>query len=489
MADPDPPPASERGAQHGVRGAPAILHVDMDSFFASVEVLDDPDLAGKPVIVGGRGARGVVASCTYEARAFGVHSAMPSVRARQLCPHAVFLDGRYSRYADVSRQLREILTSVTPLVEPIGLDEAFLDVTGARRLLGPPEVIGERIRSQVRAELRLDCSVGGGRSKLVAKLASRVAKPTASRSGKVPGRGVVVVDPADELAFLHPMAVERLWGVGPATTRRLHGLGVKTVGELAALPEQVLVRAVGRAHGTHLSALARGEDRDPVVPDRPAKSVGHEETFRTDVVDRAVLGAHLQRMAESVATHLRSSGLAARTVTVKLKFPDFSLATRSHTLDFGLDTGKAVGAVAGALLESVEIGDGVRLLGVSASGLQPAGGGRQLRFDLGPAGEGPGDLALEALAQLGDPDDHGGAPRSASDVGAERRAGARAAVDRQETWQDVMSVVDSIRERYGTAAVGTVSMVGPDGIEVPARRDAPWGPGAADDDGAGGGGR
>lgn len=447
-----------RGRPAAVSPIPVILHVDMDSFFASVEVLDDPQLAGKPVIVGGSGARGVVASCTYEARAFGVHSAMPSVRARQLCPHAVFLDGRYSRYAEVSGQLRDVLTSVTPLVEPIGLDEAFLDVSGAIRLLGPAEVIGARIRADVRSALQLDCSVGGGRSKLVAKLASRAAKPTASRAGKVPGRGVVVVDPADELTFLHPMPVERLWGVGPATARRLHGLGVRTVGELAALPEQVLVKAVGRAQGGHLAALARAEDRDPVVPDRPAKSVGHEETFRADVADRAVLGAHLHRMAESVASHLRSSGLAARTVTVKVKFPDFSVVTRSHTLDFGLDTGKAIGTLACALLDAVEIGDGVRLLGVSASGLQPAGGGRQLRFDLGDAGD--------------------GCDRADGTDGA---AGAACAITRQETWQDVMSVIDAVRQRFGTQAVGTASMVGPDGISVPARRDAPWGPGADDD--------
>jgi DNA polymerase IV len=452
-----------------VPAVPVILHVDMDSFFASVEVLDNPELAGKPVIVGGSGARGVVASCTYEARAFGVRSAMPSVRARQLCPQAIFLDGHYSRYAEVSGQLREILTSATPLVEPVGLDEAFLDVTGSIRLLGPAPVIGARIRSEVRSQLTLDCSVGGGRTKLVAKLASRAAKPTASRRGKVPGRGVVVIDPADELAFLHPMPVERLWGVGPATTRRLHGLGVQTVGELAALPEQALVRAVGKAHGMHLASLARGEDRDAVVPGRPAKSVGHEETFRTDIADRAVLGAHAHRMAESVANHLRSSGLASRTITVKVKFPDFSMVTRSHTLDFGLDTGKAIGAVAGALLDSVEIGDGVRLLGVSASGLHRAGGGRQLRFDLG--GAGVAEVALPGLDDLDEVD-------RPSD---ERQARSYAASTRQETWQDVMAIVDAVRERFGTKAVGTASMVGPDGIDVPARRDAPWGPSAEED--------
>lgn len=488
MADPPGAGRAEGGA--GRPGAPAaappgpvILHVDMDSFFASVEVLDDPGLRGRPVIVGGSGARGVVASCTYEARAYGVHSAMPSVRARQLCPTAVFLDGRYSRYAEVSAQLRAVLTASTPVVEPIGLDEAFLDVTGAIRLLGTPAAIGARIREQVRSALQLDCSVGGGRSKLVAKLASRAAKPTANRGGKVAGRGVVIVDPEDELAFLHPLPVERLWGVGPATTRRLHGLGVKTVGELAALPEQVLVRAVGRAQGSHLAALARADDRDPVVPDRPAKSVGHEETFRSDVADRAVLGAHVQRMAESVAGHLRAGALAGRTVMVKVKFPDFSSITRSYTLDFGVDTGKAIGAVAGALLEGVEIGDGVRLLGVSVSGLQAAGGGRQLRFDLGVAGGDLGSLVPEGSEAGSGPDAAWGSGPGAA---AEGRAGTHAtAMSRQETWQELMAVVDAVRGRFGTASVGTASMVGPDGIEVPARRDAPWGP-ASDEHGAGG---
>jgi DNA polymerase IV len=426
----------------------------MDSFFASVEVLDRPELAGKPVIVGGSGARGVVASCTYEARAYGVHSAMPSVRARQLCPSAIFLDGRHSRYAEVSSALRAVLTTVTPLVEPVGLDEAFLDVSGAIRLLGQPAEIGKSLRERVRTELDLDCSVGGGRTKMVAKLASRAAKPTAGRAGKIPGPGVVVVGPADEFGFLHPLPVERLWGVGPATAKRLHSLGVRSVGELAALPEAVLVRSLGRAQGAHLAALARGEDRDPVVPDRPAKSVGHEETFRVDLTDRAVLGAHLDRMSESVASHLRGSGQCGRTVTVKVKFPDFSLVTRSHTMDFSVDTGKAIGVVAGALLDAVDVRPGVRLLGVSVSGLQAAGAVRQLRFDLddGLGTEGPG-----------------GPPGS----DASRR---------QETWQDVMAVVDAVRQRFGTGAMGTVSMVGPDGIAVPARRDAPWGPSAEPDE-------
>lgn len=418
----------------------------MDSFFASVEVLDDPTLAGKPVIVGGSGARGVVASCTYEARAYGVHSAMPSMRARQLCPQAVFVDGHHGRYSEVSARMREALFSFTPLVEPIGLDEAFLDVRGVLPLFGSPGQIAEGIRRRVHEELSLDCSVGAGRSKMIAKLASRAAKPRAGPQGKVAGMGVVVVEAHDELAFLHPKAVRQLWGVGPATGKRLAELGVATVGDLAALPEGVLVRALGRAHGRHLAALARGDDPEPVVPDRPTKSVGHEETFREDITDRRVLERHALRMAESVAGHLRASGQAGRTVTVKVKLADFSLVTRAHTMVVGLDTGSAVGAIAAALLDGLDLPMGARLLGVSVSGLQPSSTDRQLRFDLD-------------------------APSSVTTRGG----GADAAL-RQEHWREVTAAIDAIRRRFGTTAVGTASMVGPKGIVVPARRDAPWGP-------------
>ncbi len=448
------------------RREPSILHVDMDSFFASVEVLDDPTLAGKPVIVGGSGARGVVASCTYEARVFGVHSAMPSLRARQLCPKAVFVDGHYGRYAEVSAQLREVLLSFTPLVEPIGLDEAFLDVRGALRLLGAPGEIGGAIRRRVREELALDCSVGAGRSKMIAKLASRAAKPRAGPRGKLPGRGVVVVAPGEELAFLHPMAVEQLWGVGPATAKRLADLGVRTVGDLAGLPDAVLVRALDKAHGRHLAALSRGDDPEPVVPHRPTKSVGHEETFREDIAERAVLQRHALRMAESVAGHLRASGQLARTITVKVKLGDFSLVTRAHTMAVGLDTGTAIGAIAAALLDAVELPMGARLLGVSASGLQPASADRQLRFELdGSSSGGPSAGGPSA----------GGPSAGGPSAGAPGR-GAVDAARRQEHWREVTAAVDAIRRRFGTAAVGTVSMVGPDGIVVPARREAPWGP-------------
>jgi DNA polymerase-4 len=413
----------------------------MDAFFASVEVLDDPTLAGKPVIVGGAGARGVVASCTYEARRYGVHSAMPSVRARQLCPEAIFLSGRHSRYAEVSGELHKVLADITPMVEPIGLDEAFVDVAGAVRLLGPPAHIAHGLRRRVRDDLHLECAVGIGRSKMIAKLASRAAKPRASRAGLEPGPGVFLVEPADELEFLHGHAVEALWGVGPATATRLHDLGVRTVGDLAALPLDTVVRRLGKASGLHLAALSRGEDPDPVNPNRPNKSIGHEETFSQDLVDPHELERHALRMAESVATMLRGAASSARTITVKIKFKDLSLVSRSHTMERPITTGGAIGQVAAALLAGVDPGEGIRLLGVSASGLA-AGGVDQLSFDLGD----------------GLHEDNG------------------SATAREQSWQDATAAIDAIRDRFGRAAVGAASMVTEEGIQVPARRDAPWGP-------------
>lgn len=363
-----------------VVGERAILHVDMDSFYASVEVLDDPALAGRPVIVGAAGHRGVVASCTYEARVFGVHSAMPSAHARRLCPEAVFVPAHPDRYADYSRRLHAVLTAFTPLVEGIGLDEAFLDVTGVRRLFGPSPAVAESIRERVAAELELACSVGVGTSKLVAKLASRKAKPRVVNGELEPGPGVFVVDPGSELDFLHPHPVGALWGVGPATEPRLHRLGVTTVGDLATLPRSTLVAALGPALGGHLHDLARGRDDHPVVPHREAKSVGHEETYSRDLVERAELRREAVRLADAVAARLRHGGLAARTVTVKVRFSDFATITRSRTLPGPVDTALEVAGAAHTLLEAVDPTPGVRLLGISASTLS-AGSSRQLSLD------------------------------------------------------------------------------------------------------------
>jgi DNA polymerase-4 len=412
-----------------VRDMPSILHVDMDAFYAAVEILEDPSLAGKPVIVGGAGNRGVVAACSYEARIFGIHSAMPSVRARRLCPNAVFLSGRFDRYEAYSRRLHEILLSFTPLVEGIALDEAFLDVGGARRLLGDPETLAVDIRRRIADELGLTASVGAATSKLIAKLASEAAKPRVSRHGVHPGSGVRVVAPGEELAFLQPHLVQALWGVGPATLRRLQRFGVRTVGDLAALPEATVVQALGEAQGRHLHALAWARDDRPVDPDRAAKSIGHEETYAHDHYEHEVLRREAVRMSEAVAARLRELGQAGRTVHVKVRFADFQTITRSRTPAEPVDTGPAVAAVACELLAQVDPTPGVRLLGVSASNLVP----KQAQ-----------QLSLDDAVPL---------------------------------WDEATRAVDDVRQRFGADAVGPASLVGEAGLRMKRRGDQQWGPG------------
>ncbi len=425
----------------GDRGPePSILHVDLDAFYAAVEVLADPSLAGRPVVVGGTGARGVVAAASYEARAYGVHSAMPSARARRLCPAAVFLPGRYAVYADYSRRLREILTSFTPVVEGIALDEAFLDVASARRLWGSGPEIAHRIRRRVHDELGLWASVGVGTTKLVAKLASEAAKPTPCLAGPVPGLGVKVVSPHEELAFLHAHPVGALWGVGPATRRRLDRFGVATVGDLAALPLGTLTAALGPALGRSLHDLAHNRDARAVVPDRAPKSIGHEETYPRDHHDPEPLRRETVRLADAVVARLRGSALAGRTVTLKVRFGDFRTITRSRTEPEAVDTSPALAAVALSLLDGVDVAPGVRLLGVSVSNLVPATG-RQLSLEeLAAAREGP--------LRSGD-------------------AGRHEAVAR---------AVDAARRRFGEGAVGPASLVGEDGVEIRREGDRQWGP-------------
>jgi DNA polymerase-4 len=438
----------------------------MDAFFASVEVLDDPSLAGLPVIVGGSGVRGVVAACTYEARAFGVHSAMPSTVARRLCPSAVFVDGRFHRYVEESRRLHAIFESVTPLVEGISLDEAFLDVTGSQHLLGDGPTIAESIRRRVADELELSCSVGVGRSKLMAKLASKAAKPTATRDGVTAGQGVVVVPPGGELEFLHPLPVRALWGVGPVTGRRLDALGIATVGDIAALPPGALERFVGTALGAHLAALARGDDPRPVVAEQAAKSIGHEETFASDVWDRDDLHRRLMRMVDASATNLRHSGLAARTVSIKVRFADFAQITRAHSMNAPIDAAPAIGAVAEALLDSVELSKGVRLLGVSLSGFGHSGMGQQLSLDLGPSASGVDEGPPE-------PADAGDLAQAVDDPLARAHDEAERI---QRSWGSVTAAIDAIRARYGGSSVGPASLVGADGLQVRRRGEAQWGP-------------
>lgn len=429
-----------------------ILHVDMDSFFASVEVLDDPSLAGRPVVVGGTGARGVVASCTYEARAFGIHSAMSSYEARRRCPQAVFVAGRYDRYSETSRHLHSVLLRFTPLIEGIGLDEAFLDVSGARRVVGPSRVIADRIRAEVSSELGLTCSVGVARTKFLAKLASRAAKPIVTPAGPRPGSGVVVVPRARELAFLHPLPIRAMWGVGAATARRLGELGITTVGDLAAVPENALSSKLGAANARHLLALSRGEDDRAVEPMRHTKSVGHEETFPTDLRDRQSLNVRVVRMCDAVSNRLRGAGLRGRTITVKVRYSDRTTITRSQTLSRATDSRRAITAVASALLDAVDVEPGVRLLGVSASALdERTSECRQLSFETASGG-----FEIEGR-------DH-------------KREDPSRARARETGWEEVEAVVSLIRTRYGLSSVGPAALVGPGGLSVKRRGDAQWGP-------------
>jgi DNA polymerase IV len=342
--------------------APGILHVDLDAFYASVEQLLDPALRGRPVVVGGLGRRGVVAAASYEARRYGIASAMPMGRARRACPDAAFLAPRFEVYAESSRAVMQILRSVTPLVEPIAMDEAFLDVRGAARRLGDGAAIARMIRARVRDETGLVASVGVASTKMLAKIASDLAKPD----------GLVVVQPGTELDVLHPLPVERLWGVGPATRARLGRYGVETIGDLAALPEATLVGALGASSGRHLHALAWNRDARAVEPVRVAKSIGHEETFAHDLVERAPLEHEIVRLADRVGARLREAGRVARTIQLKVRYADFRTITRARTLAEPTDLAADVTRVATELLRGVEVGGGIRLLGVSAQHLEPA---------------------------------------------------------------------------------------------------------------------
>jgi DNA polymerase-4 len=445
----------------------------MDSFFASVEVLDDPALVGLPVIVGGTGWRGVVASCTYEARAFGIHSAMPSVEARRRCPHAVFLAGRFDRYMEMSERLHAVLRRFSPVVEGIALDEAFVDVAGARRLLGSPPEVAWAIRRAVRADMHMECGVGVARTKLLAKLASRAAKPVPTPEGPRPGPGVVVILPAEELSFLHPLPIRALWGVGPATARRLVALGVATIGDLARIPEDALCRSIGAANGHLLAELARGDDPRRVEAMRAVKSVGHEETFAVDIHDHDGLHRHVVRMADAVGTRLREANLVGRTITVKVRYGDRATITRSHTVGAALDSPRAIATVAGALLDAVDVSAGVRLLGVSVSALQGNDTtARQLSFDDGH--EMPGDEP-RALRRPGVAHDDltGVAHDDLTDDHESPTAAAR-----QTAWHEVEAAVSAIRARYGNASVGPAALVGREGLAVKERGDTQWGPSA-----------
>ena len=349
------PPSGPPGDDAGC----TVLHIDMDAFYASVELISRPELKGTPVIVGG-GSRSVVLSATYEARRFGVHSAMPMTRARRLCPQATVVEPSHGRYSRVSAGVMEIFRSVTPLVEPLSLDEAFLDVAGAVRRLGRPREIGQLIRDRVADEQGITCSVGVATTKFVAKLASTRSKPD----------GMLVVPASGVVAFLHPLPVGALWGVGEKTEKELTRLGLHTVGDIAHTPRNTLVRALGPAAGSHLHALSWGRDERRVVAHEPDKSIGAEETFSRDVDDPDVVRRELLRLAERTAARLRTAGLAGRTVSVKIRFADFTTITRARTLSEPTDVAAVLYATARQLYEALGLDRArLRLVGIRVEGL------------------------------------------------------------------------------------------------------------------------
>jgi DNA polymerase-4 len=366
-----------------------ILHVDMDAFYAAIEQRDRPELRAQPVIVGGTGNRGVVSAASYEARPFGVHSALPMSIARRLCPDAVFLPVRMSHYALVARQIRDLLSSFTPLVEPLSLDEAFLDVRGCEGLFGSAPAMARQIKERIRAELGLTASVGVAVNKFLAKLASDLGKPD----------GLVVVPPEGVVAFLAPLPVSRLWGVGTRAEKRLHALGLQTVGRLAAQPEQVLVEHFGE-NGRHLWQLAHGQDDRPVVPDREAKSISTETTFPRDIASREHLRSWLLDLVEQLARRLRQERLRTRTVELKVRSADFRTRTRALTLSAATDLTDALWQAAAALFERTVSRDllPLRLLGVAASQLTRDRVVQGDLFDEGkPARQGALDRAVDAI--------------------------------------------------------------------------------------------
>ena len=338
-----------------------ILHIDMDAFYASVEQRDRPELVGRPVIVGGTPeGRGVVAAASYEARTFGIHSAMPAVTAKRLCPRGIFLRPRMEDYAEISEQIRTIFHSYTPLVEPLSLDEAFLDVTGSQSLFGSAVQIGRAIKHEIHQRLKLVASVGVAPNKFLAKIASDLQKPD----------GFVVVEPGKEQPFLDPLSVGRLWGVGKVTGAIFERLGVRRIEQLRQLPLDLLQQQFGHS-GQHLWELARGIDDRPVVPEQQAKSISHETTFAQDVTDPETLQAWLMELSEQVGCRLRRHGLQGRTVQLKVRYADFHTVTRAQTLPQATDVTQEIRQIASRMLAERLPARRlrIRLLGVGVSGL------------------------------------------------------------------------------------------------------------------------
>jgi DNA polymerase-4 len=366
-----------------------VLHVDMDAFFASVEVRRRPELKGRPVVVGGVGPRGVVSSASYEARKYGVRSAMPGMRARALCPHALFLPPDFAAYSAASDAVMRIFHDVTPLVEPLSLDEAFLDVAGAQRLLGRPAVIAQAIRARIAEEQALACSVGVAPSKFVAKLGSTRAKPD----------GMIVVPAGQVLDFLHPLPVDALWGVGERAAETLRRLGLNTVGEIAQAPWGMLRGALGEASATHLHELAWGRDPRRVSPEREEKSIGAEMTFDVDVADPELIRRSLLGLSEKVGARLRAGGHVGRTIAIKVRLADFRTVNRSRTVPTSTDVAREIFEMSWGLFEALGAREHIRLVGVRVEGLTAAATtSRQLTLGAPERGWREAEAAADAVA-------------------------------------------------------------------------------------------
>ncbi len=349
---------------------PTILHIDMDAFYASVEEMDNPSLRGKPVIVGGQARRGVVSAASYAARKFGVHSAMPMMRAMNLCPQAIVVSPRMGRYSEISSAIFQIFHRFTPLVEGLSIDEAFLDVGASQSLFGDGETIARTIKKAIRDELDLPASAGVAPNKFVAKIASDLGKPD----------GLLVVKDHEVPQFLAPLPIERMWGVGPKTAPKIHALGLHTFGDIARAEAHVLQNLIG-TWGVEIRALARGEDFRDVVPGREAKSISAESTYENDLLGREAIEATLLAHASKIAQRLYAENFEARTVTVKLKYGDFSLVTRRITADDPISDTTSLYAAACGLLDKCDLSRGIRLTGLGVSGLMERGGPRGLFAD------------------------------------------------------------------------------------------------------------
>jgi len=368
-----------------------ILHVDMDAFYASVAELDHPEYKGKALVVGA-GTRGVVLSANYEARKFGIRAAMPVGRAKRMAPHAIFIAPEHHRYSEISERVMAIFHSYTPLVEPISLDEAFLDVTGSQKLFGTGREIAAKIREQVEKEEGITCSVGLAQSKFIAKLASQHCKPN----------GMLEIKPDRILEFLHPLPVRAIWGVGPKTAESLERLGLHTVSDIAHTPRATLIRALGDATGASLYELAWGRDYRDVIPDEPEKSIGNEETFSEDLDNPEEILREFLRMTEKATARLRERSLFAKTISIKIKFADFSSLTRSKTVPIAIDNTHDTYEVVKALYLALRNeGARIRLVGVSFSHLQE---GAPVQLELGARERGwrEADTAIDrAQARFG----------------------------------------------------------------------------------------